>query len=295
MKKNAFTLTDEKTGNLSFSVHSFENENPFENLQRNNYYTIVIVIHGHGELESGFSKIKFEGKGICCFSPYQPYTVLNPKQLQGIAIHFHSDFFCIYRHQNEVASNGVLFNNAYDSPFISIADDELGEFMIDVSRMKTEVQKNEIAQQEMLILYLKSLLIQAIRIKNRRQDETKEILLKNREAFTLQPLIDAIEVHFMNKHTASDYSDLLGVPSKSLARLTRKHFDKTLTDLISDRIMIEAKRELYLTSKPVKAIAYALGFKDEYYFSRFFKKWAEISPQIYRDTVGSGREALLSA
>jgi YesN/AraC family two-component response regulator len=39
----------------------------------------------------------------------------------------------------------------------------------------------------------------------------------------------------------------------------------------------------------VKQIAYDLGFNDEHYFSRFFKKNADISPQIYRDTVGFAR------
>ena len=59
--------------------------------------------------------------------------------------------------------------------------------------------------------------------------------------------------------------------------------------MISERIIIEAKRELYLTNKAVKEIAYELGYDDEYYFSRFFKAKAAISPQMYRDTVGFGR------
>ena len=57
-------------------------------------------------------------------------------------------------------------------------------------------------------------------------------------------------------------------------------------DLIAERIVIEAKSELYLTNKPVKTIAYELGYDDEYYFSRFFKNNANVSPQTYRDTVG---------
>ncbi|MGS0747351.1 hypothetical protein [Halpernia sp. GG3] len=32
-----------------------------------------------------------------------------------------------------------------------------------------------------------------------------------------------------------------------------------------------------------------MGYQDEYYFSRFFKTNADISPQMYRDTVGFGR------
>ncbi len=59
--------------------------------------------------------------------------------------------------------------------------------------------------------------------------------------------------------------------------------------LITDRIIIEAKEELYLTAKTVKEIAYELGYEDEYYFSRFFKGKTEISPQFYRDTVGFNR------
>ncbi|WP_221932059.1 helix-turn-helix domain-containing protein [Flavobacterium restrictum] len=64
---------------------------------------------------------------------------------------------------------------------------------------------------------------------------------------------------------------------------------KTPTDLILERIIIEAKRELYLTNKAVKEIAYELGYDDEHYFSRFFKNNANVSPQMYRDTVGFAR------
>lgn len=72
----------------------------------------------------------------------------------------------------------------------------------------------------------------------------------------------------------------------ALAKLTKSHFNKTLTDLIAERIVIEAKRELYLTDKTVKEIAYELGYEDEYYFSRFFKNRSEVSPQLYREMVG---------
>ena len=67
------------------------------------------------------------------------------------------------------------------------------------------------------------------------------------------------------------------------------YFNKTISDLIAERIIIEAKRELYLTNKTIKEIAYSLGYQDEYYFSRFFKTNAAVSPQLYRETVGFGR------
>jgi YesN/AraC family two-component response regulator len=63
---------------------------------------------------------------------------------------------------------------------------------------------------------------------------------------------------------------LLNISPNALAKIAKTHFNKTLTDLITERIVIEAKRELYLTDKSIKEVAYELGYNDEHYFSRFF-------------------------
>jgi AraC family transcriptional regulator, transcriptional activator of pobA len=110
-----------------------------------------------------------------------------------------------------------------------------------------------------------------------------------REPFILQNLKEAIEKDFRTKHSASDYAEMLSISANALAKMTKTYFNKTLTDLISERIIVEAKRELFLTNKTIKEIAYDLGYNDEYYFSRFFKNNADVSPQMYRDTVGYGR------
>jgi len=71
-----------------------------------------------------------------------------------------------------------------------------------------------------------------------------------------------------------------------LRRVVKSSLDITLSQIINNRIMIEAKRELYLTSKGIKEIANDLGYKDEFYFSRVFKKQVGVSPKQYRETVG---------
>lgn len=111
------------------------------------------------------------------------------------------------------------------------------------------------------------------------------------EPFILQSLKDAIEKNYKEKHTASDYAAILHITAKALAKIAKTYLNKTLTFLISERIIIEAKRELYLTNKSVKQIAYELGYDDAYYFSRFFKTNTEVSPQIYRNTVGFNRQS----
>jgi AraC family transcriptional regulator, transcriptional activator of pobA len=192
-------------------------------------------------------------------------------------------------HQKEVACNGVLFNNIYEPPFTTIDVPSAQNFKIILDQMKAEMQNQALAQYELLVSFLKIFLINASRLKTQQHPELSNKLDGLRKPFILQNLKDAIEKDFKIKHSASDYADVLNISVKALAKITKSYFNKTLTDLISERIIIEAKRELYLTNRSVKEIAFNLGYNDEHYFSRFFKNNADVSPQIYRDTVGYGR------
>ena len=286
-----FTLINEQNGNLAFKLFSFQDNSYFDHLQRNNYYSLIWVKEGIGKLKTNFSEYNFEKNSLFSFAPYQPF-MLSSTSVKGVAIYFHSDFFCIHKHQTEVTCNGVLFNNIYQKPFFRV--DEKLEDMLDnvIGQIKTEIQRPGLAQYELLISFMKIFLISASRAKAQQQPESIPLPTSRREPFILQNLKEAIEKDFRSKHTPQDYAVLLNISSNALARIAKTHFNKTLTNLITERIIIEAKRELYLTNKSVKEVAYELGYDDEYYFSRFFKKNVNISPQAYRETVGFGKAEL---
>lgn len=280
------TLVDPKNGNLAFKIFSYDDNSHFDHVQRNNYYTVVINLSGSGKLKSDFSTYDFSGQVLMCFSPYQPFMISGADDLSGVILNFHPDFFCIHLHQKEVACNGVLFNNIYQPPFITLADKDIALFLNIIEQMQIEMQNAALAQYELLISYLKIFLINGSRLRVDQSPMASAEISGLKEPFVLQSLKDAIEENFKTKHSPAEYADLLNISPKALAKITKNHFNKTLTNMIAERIVIEAKRELYLTSKPVKSIAYELGFNDEFYFSRFFKNNADVSPQLYRETVG---------
>ncbi len=286
--EEVYTLINPLNGNLAFKVFSFEGVGFFDHVQHNNYYTIIWVKEGSGNVKADFSNYVFRAHQLFAFSPYQPF-MFNAEKISGIAINFHPDFFCIHHHQNEVACNGVLFNNIYHPPFLDVPATAADTFNMLLMQMKIEIRNNALAQYELLVSYLKIFLITASRLKTEQHPAAQKAISELKEPFILQNLKEAIEKDFKTKHSASDYADALHISPKALAKITKTHFNKTLTDLISERIIIEAKRELYLTDKTVKEIAYDLGYNDEYYFSRFFKINTEVSPQMYRDTVGFGK------
>jgi AraC-like DNA-binding protein len=286
--QNVFTLINPQTGNLALKLLPFGDNSHFDHLQRNNFFSLIWVTKGKSKVKADFAEHQFEENSLLSFSPYQPFMLCVNEPIEGIAIHFHPDFYCIHMHQKEVSCCGVLFNNVYQPPFVKITDEAAATFKIVLDQMKNEIQNTDLAQYELLVSYLKIFLITASRLKNQQLEEMKSVP-SSKEPFILQNLKDAIEDNFKTKHSAGNYAEMLNISAKALARISKTYFNKTLTDLIAERIIIEAKRELYMTNKTVKEIAYELGYDDEHYFSRFFKTNADVSPQLYRETVGFGK------
>ncbi|MDK9770485.1 helix-turn-helix domain-containing protein [Vibrio sp. B181a] len=95
-------------------------------------------------------------------------------------------------------------------------------------------------------------------------------------------LIELIELHYREQKKCQFYSDALALTSKRLNELVKADRDKTVTQLIHDRIILEANRELVFSTKTVKTIAFELGFDDPAYFSRFYRKQKGETPAEFR-------------
>lgn len=290
MNQQSATLINPQSGELAIKVCPYTDPGVFDHIARLNYFSILWIRKGCGSYKADFSEYTFSENQMLFFSPYQPFMLMPDGDVEIQTIHFHPDFFCIEKHKKEVACNGVLFNNIYQPPFITVPTDEQAIFDDLRVRLLSEMRNEALAQYDLLISYLKIWLIHASRLKVE-QRPAPDMDVKS--PGVLYKLRELIEFNFKEIHAPSAYADKLSMTLKALGKLCKTHFSKTLSELIHERIVIEAKRELYLTDKPVKEIAYELGFNDEYYFSRFFKKMTDISPQLYRDTVGHGKLATL--
>lgn len=291
LSQSVYTLVNQQNGNLSFKLFEFDNNCYFDHIQRNNYFTLILITSGEGLANVDMCDYSFQENTLFAFYPYQPFMLLPKGPLMGIAIQFHHDFFCIYRHHKEIANNGLLFNNIYEQPFVCVNQSCKNTILNLIQQIANELKTQEFRKDEVLVSYVKILLVMATRIKLEQQSLQNADNSNSKQHFLIQNLKNAIEDNFRLKHSASDYADILNLTPVTLARMTKTHFNKTPSDLIIERIIIEAKRELYLTDKTIKEIAWELGYEDEYYFSRVFKGKTDISPQFYRETIGFNRGA----
>jgi AraC family transcriptional activator of pobA len=284
------TLRDPQTKDLSLQLCGFDTAKPFATPRQNPYFSMLLVRIGKGRVIREGASFSFEKECLMCFSIYQPYTVVADGDFEGFLLNFHPGFFCLFEHRHEVSCNGVLFNNLYDTPVVNLEPDDWRSLMTIVGEIRGELSRPEHPDKDILISYLKIFLINASRKKMEQQHTDTAGFQKATPI--LADLTSAIEKHYKTLHQAGDYEKLLHVSVSVLNKISKTYFRKTLTSLIAERVIIEAKRQLYLTAKPVKEIAFELGYADEFYFSRFFKKNVGVSPQLFRDKVGFDKAVL---
>ena len=91
-----------------------------------------------------------------------------------------------------------------------------------------------------------------------------------------------LEKHVATHKQVSNYTEWMNRSAYQLNEITKSSVGKTASDLINEQIILEAKRYLLATSNQVKDIADLLGYEDNSYFIRFFKKHVGYSPEAFR-------------
>ncbi|MDP9077060.1 MAG: helix-turn-helix domain-containing protein [Bacteroidota bacterium] len=84
-----------------------------------------------------------------------------------------------------------------------------------------------------------------------------------------------------------DFADALSVHVNHLNRCLKEITGKTTSQLIADRIILEAGVLLYGSKWNVCEIGYCFGFEEGPHFINFFKKNVKMSPSAYRRLIRS--------
>jgi AraC family transcriptional regulator, transcriptional activator of pobA len=270
--ETSLSLYDPRDGDVALKVAGLPGGLDLAQPLRFNYFTALWVQEGSGAFWADLARYDFQAGAILFFVPYQSFRLLPESPVRGLVVQFHANFLCIETHHAEVGCNGVLFNDVYGVPLVQLSAGDA---------MRRELEASGLAHSEVLLSYLKIFLVKAARLKLEQQDHPQL------EAVRRPPVLDElkrlIEENYRVEHSPGFYARQLHLAPKSLAKLVKKHFHKTLTELIRDCILRQAKWELLHTLKPVKQVAAEVGFQDELYFSRLFKRATGCAPSFFRE------------
>jgi AraC family transcriptional activator of pobA len=274
------TIAEQKTGGNLLLLRGEQNFDRFAYSRDKGikYYTIAWNTGASQMINIDGAEHEFLPHTIAPLFFNQSFEFENPAEI--IAWQFNREFYCIVDHDEEVSCVGFLFATVTQL-FISLDDPAQHKLRVLLETFVEELNTPDSIQNDMLVMLLKRLIITITQLARKKYIPKADPADRRLEVFRKFNLL--VERNFHTEHSVNYYARLLNKSPKTLSNIFRLYNGKSPQQIISERIIIEAKRLLSFTTKTVKEITYDLGFESPAYFGSFFKKHTSLSPIEYRN------------
>lgn len=162
---------------------------------------------------------------------------------------------------------------------LDTSDEDAAYVARTLRRLGEEFASHRNGRNDLLEAYLTSALLLTARIAQKADEGSSPGDDSERRMEMLQGLIQR---HFRSHKPAAFYAEALGISPAHLSRIVRSKTGHGAHELITRKLLDEARRELVFTFATVQEISYRLGFVDPAYFSRFFVKQTGETPRAWR-------------
>lgn len=245
------------------------------------FYQIIWYRRGRGTHRVDFVDYPFTDNTIFFVAPGQIHAFDGNEDCEGVIILFNANFLADEESSESIFLKYNVFN-AYDSlPYYKISDSEAERLMPLVNEMNREYSLTDaFAHKDYMQYLLRLFLIRVQRCGERKETEKLHFYsIANRTFVRFRQLL---EKNFREVHTVQDYANLLNISARTLTKYVNLSAHCSPLQIINDRIVLEAKRQLQHTALNIKEIGYGLGFEDPSYFVKFFKRLTGMMPTEFR-------------
>ena len=267
-----------------FSLETFAGKNakPIPYKQRD-YYKITLL-EGNAQVHYADKIVGVQKQALAFSNPQIPYKWEGVENISGgYFCIFNQEFFRQFGNLNDYS----VFKTGGKHIF-EIDNEQLEKVSSIYKRMQEEINSNYVHKYDVLRTLVFELLHFAMKLHPSVEFEKQPINASNRISSLFAELLER-QFPIENTHqtinlkSASDYAKQLNIHVNYLNRAIKETTGKTTTEIISQRILQEAKVMLKHTDLSVSEIAYTLGFTEPTHFNNFFKKQTKINPIKFRN------------
>lgn len=243
------------------------------------YYQLIWFFDSGGTHTIDFKCFDIKNNTILFISKDQIHAFDDNLEIRGWLIHFNESFFM----HSDV--DIFLKYNIFDSqenPFYEINEENIEIASSYISLIQKELaQRTRFGYEEIIRFLLKSLLINLER--THRESSNEKLEINNLYELQFFQFKELVEENYKKGFSIKEYADTLNVSTKTLSTITKSLVGKTPLNLISERLLLEAKRLLRFTTLQIGEVGFRIGFDDASYFVKFFKRNVGHSPKNYRN------------
>lgn len=263
----------------SFSNHIQLNKRLINKPHSHNFYLCVLFTEGTGTHEIDFNSYNITPGKVFFLKPGQTHFWKFDTPPEGF-IFFHSQEFYELKFLKHKLHTFPFFYSNQNPPVLELTPKKLKKLQLTFQDAYTEYQQTNLLKELKIVNLLNNIYIELTRAYT--VDTNLEKLNSPHYANILEKLEHLINFHFYDEKFPKFYADKLNITTKHLNRVVKTTTNKTTNQLISERIILEAKRLIVHSQDNLANIAYTLGFSDYAYFSKFFKSRTGITPLEFR-------------
>lgn len=242
---------------------------------RHHFYTFILVTGGGGKHAIDFKEYELRRGRLFLIAPGQVHAWLNLDKVKGFVVLFNDAFMALSKGR-KLMSSWPLFR-AHQSSMVSLGAEAEKIWTKELLSLEEEVLNQDEFTKDAIFYAISSLLVLASRLYKKPALNTG---VGSNFLFSFQELI---EQHYLTLKTPKEYAVRMNITPNYLNALCKKLSGRSAGEFIRQRILLEGKRYLAHTGLSIAEIAFKLGFEDNSYFGRFFKRYTSMTPQAFRD------------
>ena len=244
-------------------------------LHKHDFYFVLAVQQGKGIHEIDFIQYPVHDHAIFILRPGQVHKLQLTAESTGFLMAFDLSFY-----QPKSTITAHRWKKASDKNYCEVDDVRFMKLHAYLAAAFNEYAAKQEGYAEAIKANLDLFFIEYIRQSRNPRSIAQTETGYAQERF--EELICLLEENIGTRKNVSQYAELLNLSSYQLNAITKAAVGKTVSELIDEQILLEAKRYLLATSNQVKDVADHLGYEDVSYFIRFFRKHTGHSPEAFR-------------
>lgn len=276
-------LLNQANKQVNFLVDKFEDMVEPQNIEfphKHNFYEILWITNGNTKQSIDYKNYTIADNTLFFISPGQLHLFEEWEKVKGYVILFTEPFFLqIFQNKNILFELSYL-DNLHKNPFLQLNQEDTKTLQPIIDLLYQEyksVEQSTETIQALILIFLRRIQKLFSRQNHQNTDHHQVVIFKQFK--------NLVELNFAKNIPVSQYASQLNVTIHQLNSFVKATSGKTTTEIIKERVVLEAQQLLHFSALSVSEIAYQLGFDDSSYFARYFKKHIGLSPQDFRKSL----------
>jgi len=237
------------------------------------YEELIIITEGSITHFIDFKAEDLKAPFACYISMGKMHRIVPEKDMRGWVINYKTEFI----------PDSILnfYSNFFTFTNVPLTSGQCTERFTGLCRIIQSEYRHETIDHTTILHLVKGLISMVDAEKKRNMPVEKET--KNIQITTFNNFLKILEDNFRRDAGVSFYADKMNMSERNLNIICKNNFQKSVSEIIETRKLIEAKRMLLYSEKTVSEIGYELGYNEKSYFTRVFHLRMDITPTRYRE------------